>query len=138
MQHPMASTKATKTAVRKAIQACGGNLSDVARHFDVNRVTVYRWLTRWELRPVVAKARASMHEVSDDVIYARLFSEDDDAAFEAARFVKLHMNDDGSLRLSPDTLVWLARMGLKPATALEQFEAMIQQQAAMESSGGGS
>lgn len=124
------TTKATKTAVRKAIEACGGSLSDVARHFDVERSTVYRWIDRWNLRPVVTAARASMREVAGDVIYSRLMSDDDGAAFEAARFVMLHLRDDGNLlALSPETMRALAVLGVDVSDAVREFESLVRQQA---------
>lgn len=130
------TTKATKTAVRKAIEACGGSISDVARHFDVERSTVYRWIDRWQLRPVVTAARASMREVASDVIYSRLMCEDESAAMDAAKFVMLHLRDDGNLlALSPDTMRALAVMGVDVSDAVREFEALVKQQAELAAGG---
>jgi len=117
-----------KANLRHAIQAHGGVVSEVAAHFNVSRQTVYNWLDHYKMRELVTAARQSMREVAKDVIYQRLMSEDEGAAFEAARFVMLHLQGDGELlTLSPETLMLLRRLGLDVSDVVAQFEGMVRE-----------
>lgn len=117
---------------RIAIKDCGGQISDVARHFSVSRRTIYNWLDHYEMRDEVTKARQSMRTVAQDVIYQRLMSEDDDQAYDAAKFVSLHLRNDGELlMLSPETMRALRQAGLTPGDVVAEFEALIRAQAAV-------
>lgn len=122
-----------KVSLRKAIQEHGGLVSDVARHFDVTRQTVYNWLSHYELRNEVTAARQNMRAVAQDVIYARLMADEDAQAFEAAKFVMLHLRDDGELlALSPETLLLLRQMGMDTSAVVAAFEQMVRQAAEVE------
>ena len=125
-------------AVRDVIKAHGGNISEMARNMEwgdktgVTRQTIYNWIDHYALRGEVTAARTSMRMVSQDVVFARLMSEDEDKAFDAARFVLLHLKDDGELLgLSPETLRILAEMGISASDAFLQFEAMMKEFAAV-------
>lgn len=107
--------KPGKTSLRKAIREAGGNVSDVAAFFGVTRQTVYRWLDFYQMRGDISSARGSMREIAKDVIYARLMSVDEDRAYDAAKFVTLHLADDGNLlEISPETMLLLRKLGIKP------------------------
>lgn len=116
--------------LRRAIYEHGGLIADIARHFDVTRQTIYNWLDHYQMRELIIQARQSMREVAKDVIYQRLMSEDENAAFEAARFVMLRLQSDGELlTLSPETLALLGRMGLDVMDVVTQFESMVREAA---------
>lgn len=123
-----------KRALRKTIQDTGGVISAVAEHYNVNRSTVYRWLEAKDLRDEVTKSRANMRAVATDVIYQRLMHEDADKAYEAARFVHLHMGEDGqALTIPPRLLGVLLRMGLSGADIMVHLEEILLSQEALGS-----
>lgn len=115
-----------KRELRLAIKEHGGVIADIAKSFTVSRQTVYRWLDDKDLRSEIPKARVRLRDVSKDVIYQRLFNEDEDKAFEAAKFVKLHMNDDGEVvSLSPQILSLMRRMGLSLPQLVNELETLL-------------
>jgi len=115
-----------KRELRLAIKEHGGVIADIAKHFTVSRQTVYRWLDDKNLRSEIPKARARLSDVSTDVIYQRLFNEDEDKAFEAAKFVKLHMNDDGHvLTLTPRLWALMLRMGISGDQLVAELEGLL-------------
>lgn len=115
-----------KRSLRKAIEEHGGVISEIAAHFNKSRQTIYRWLDHYSLRGEVQNQRESMRQVSRDVIYQRLMSNDDDKAYDAAKFVMLHLNDDGELlTISPEAMMLLRRMGLSTSEVVAEFEAII-------------
>jgi len=115
-----------KRELRLAIKEHGGVIADIAKYFTVSRQTVYRWLDDKDLRSEIPKSRARLSDVSTDVIYQRLFNEDEDKAFEAAKFVKLHMNDDGHVLMLPPRL-WalLLRMGISGDQLVAELEELL-------------
>jgi len=122
--------KPGKVSLRKTIEETGGVVSDIASHFNVTRQTIYNWLEHYELRDKVVEARQNMRAVAQDVIYARLVTGDDAQSFDAAKFVMLHLRDDGELlALSPETLLLLRQMGMDTSAVVASFEAMVRQAA---------
>lgn len=110
--------------LRQAIYALGGNISEIARHFAVERQTVYNWLDHYQIRAEVKASRQQMRAVAGDVVYARLMSGDEDKAYEAARFVLTHLRDDGELLvLSPEVIRILGEQGIP----LERVTAVLEQ-----------
>jgi hypothetical protein len=123
----VAGTKVKKTDLRKKIQECGGVISDVADAYRVHRQTVYRWLERFNLWDEVNNARVSVGLVADDIIYQRLMNPDEDKAWDAAKFVKLHLSDRGdSVPLSPRIAALLLREGISINALMENLEMLIE------------
>lgn len=116
----------SKTSLRLAIKETGGIVSDLAKHYNVSRPTIYRWLEQKNLRAELAGARINMHEIAKDVVYQRLMSDDNDKAFDAAKFALMHLNDDGGvLRLSDDILALIGELGLDIALLIPELELLI-------------
>lgn len=121
-----------RVVLRRAIRDSGGLISDVADLFQTSRQTIYNWMAYYGLRGEVVAARQQMREVAADVIYQRLLTGGDDAAFEAAKFVMLHLQNDGELlEFSSETLRILAEEGITPSEAVRAFEEMMQARAQM-------
>lgn len=122
-----------KRKMRELIEKSGGVVSDMARlasEEGVSRQTIYNWLDHYQMRDQVTAARQNMRAVAQDVIYGRLMSNEDAQAFEAAKFVMLHLRDDGELlTLSPETLLLLRQMGMDASAVVTAFEAMVRQAA---------
>lgn len=119
-----------KTSLRAAIKEHGGLVADIARHYNVSRQTIYNWLDHYNMREELVKGRHMMRDVAKDIVYQRLFAEDDDKQWDAAQFVLTRLRDDGELlSLSPVTLALLKNMGIPLADFLAEFEAMIQAEA---------
>ena len=117
-----------RTSLRKAIRECGGIITDVAERYQVTRQTVYRWVDRYSLRDEINDARQDVRNVAFDVIYDRLYNLYDDKAYEAARFVTLHLKPDGNLLpISPRAAAILRRLGIPTSDVASQFEMLIQQ-----------
>lgn len=122
-----------KLAVRKLIKDTGGCISDMAREAKnglikkgVSRQTIYNWIDHYGLRAELEEARVTMRLVSRDVIYDRLMNEDSDKAFEAAKFVTLHLNDAGELlAASPEVMALLKQMGIPMSDVARAFEDMV-------------
>ena len=115
--------------LRQAIREHGGLVADVARHFNTTRQTIYNWLDHYDMRDEISKSRTSMRQVAGDVIYQRLMSENMDYSYDAAKFVMLHLKDDGSLlSFSPEVLRYLAMQGMSVSDAVAEFEAMIREE----------
>lgn len=103
-----------------------GVISEVAKHFDVPRQTIYNWLDYYDMRGEVTAARHQMREVAADVVYARLMAEDAEKAWDAAQFVLRHLRNDGELLvLSPEVIAGLRRMGIPVSEAVRQFEELV-------------
>lgn len=118
-----------KVSLKKAIEAHGGMIAEIARYYEVTRVTIYNWLDHYDLRAEVTRARHAMREVAQDITYQMLMSDELPVQWEAARFVLLHLKNDGSLMLSPETLEIMRRMGWRPEEAVAEFEALIRAEA---------
>lgn len=120
--------KPGKRNFRRAIEAHGGIVTEIAKHFDVTRATIYNWLTHYQMRDDLRKARQSMREIAQDIVYARLLSDNEDKSFEAARFTLLHLRNDGELlMLSPETIRILDQLGINMATVAQHVEVLAQQ-----------
>ena len=121
--------------IKDLIKDHGGVISEMARNCKqgiigkkgVSRQTIYNWIEHYDLRDECEKARVSMRMVSRDVIYQRLLTGDDDAAFEAAKFVTLHLNDSGELLyVSPETLRMLRELGVPLSSIADEIERGVQ------------
>lgn len=129
-----------KKTVRKLIEDTGGCISDMAREAKsglvkkgVSRQTIYNWIDHYGLRAELEQARVSMRLVSRDVIYDRLMDEDPDRAWEAAKFVTLHLNDAGELlAVSPEVMALLKQMGIPMSDVAQAFEQMVRMKAQEE------
>lgn len=108
------------------IEKHGGVIADIARARRVTRQTVYNWLDLYDMRGEIKTARQQIREVAGDVIYDRMFSQDEDAAFEAAKFVMLHVANDGELLvLSPEVVKILAERGISLDQAARVLEQLV-------------
>jgi transposase-like protein len=129
--------KPGKANLRKAIDDSGGVIGDIAKHFDVTRRTIYRWLDHYEMRGVLDAARADMRVVAKDVMYQTLVSEpdpDDDKAkdrqVKVAQFTLNYMGSDGEfITVSPDVMRLLPLIGMTVESASSLFEEMIREAA---------
>jgi uncharacterized LabA/DUF88 family protein len=122
-----------KRNLRKAINEHGGLIADVARHFEKSRQTIYNWIDHYNMWNEIDKSRQSMRTVARDVIYQRLMSKHDGDAFEAAKFVMLHLQDDGELiPISPETVRLLTRMGLSMSDVVREFNEVVRLKAMQE------
>lgn len=118
-----------KRMVRQLIKEHGGVISQMARNCEyggkegVSRQTIYNWIDHYKLRGQCEAVRVSMRMVSRDVIYQRLMSDDDDAAFDAAKFVTLHLDDTGELLyLDPEIIGMLKELGIPMSEVAQGFE----------------
>lgn len=119
-----------KRSLRQAVHDCGGVISDLAATFDVSRQTIYDWLNYYNLRSEIHAARHAMREVAQDVIYERLFNADEALRFEAARFVALHLRNDGELlAINPSIIAMLEEMGADPSAVVREFEDLVRARA---------
>lgn len=111
--------------MRRAIHQLGV-VAEIAKHFEVSRQTIYDWLDYYELRNELREAKHAMREVAADVVYGRLMSDDEDKAYDAARFVLRNLKDDGEmLPLSPEVIRWLQAHGIPLDEVARQFEQML-------------
>ncbi|QPC81047.1 hypothetical protein G4Y79_15190 [Phototrophicus methaneseepsis] len=65
-----------KAELRKAIQATGGVVSDLAKHYSASRQTIYNWLDAKDLRDELNAARQNLIDVAQDNIYGALMDGD--------------------------------------------------------------
>lgn len=114
-----------KAELRKRLDEHGGSVTSLAREAGVSRQTVYNWLDKRGLREHQTKAKRAMRAIAKDVIYDRLMSDDEDAAFEASTFVMRHLNDDGELMLSAEVLEILRQKNVTAREAIRQFEELV-------------
>ncbi len=126
-----------KANFRKAIKDCGGGIGDIAKHFRVDRRTVYRWLDHYALRDTLDDARSDMRVVAKDVMYQTLMSEPDaddhkslDRRVGVAKFTLNYMGQDGEfIPISPDVMRLLPALGMTVESASSLFEDMIREAA---------
>lgn len=121
-----------KRMVRELIKNHGGVISEMARNCEyggkksVSRQTIYNWIDHYQLRGHCEAVRVSMRMVSRDVIYQRLMGDDDDAAFDAAKFVTLHLDDVGELLyLDPEIMGMLKELDIPMSFVAQRFEQII-------------
>ena len=131
--------KVGKTDLRRALDAHGGVIQQVADAYKVTRQTVYNWIDRYDLRGYVTAARKGMFEVAADNVYEAVMRGD----LDSSKFVLTHMpggsqrwsskteitgKDGEPLVLSADVLAALRAMGIEPSEAVQEFERMIREQ----------
>ena len=117
--------KVSKVSLKKAIDAHGGVIAEIAEYYDVSRQTIYNWLDKYKLRALVASARQDIKTIARDNLYGALLGGDVDVS----KWVLLNMGDDGEVRFSADALRALAVLGLDVRDAVQQFETLIHAEA---------
>lgn len=126
-------TKVTKAAFRRAISQQAGNVSAIARQFNVERQTIYNYLNRWELWDELNTKKANIVGASEQTIYDAVLDGDTDAARfvlthhprNKERWSSKHEVSVSGVNLSPETLGMMEELGVDVETAAEAFEAQI-------------
>lgn len=126
-------------SVRRSIEEHGGVVAKMAEAFRVSRQTVYTWVDRYGLWPLLERARESMFDLAQDNIMQAVA----DGDIDCSKFVLTHMptskrwssraeitgKDGTPLGLSSDVIELMRRMGVEPSQVVKEFEEMVRQQA---------
>lgn len=129
-----------RKSLRDTIDKAGGIIAAVARHYEVERQTVYRWLDYYGMHDAIRDARDDIIDIAEANLFRAVRSGDTDVS----KFVLTRLGrgrgwgnsvEVSGVMIPPEIVRMVEELGGDATSIVREFEAMIRAQAEIAQQG---